>query len=92
VARTQAEIEVRVGLARSGRELFPALILALATLLAAEGLLANRFYRGASAGAEQTNFGLRISDFGLQSNANPQSAIRNPKSTPVGAGTAESRR
>jgi hypothetical protein len=49
VARTQGEIEVRVGLARSGRELFPALILALALVLAAEGLLANRFYTGPSA-------------------------------------------
>ncbi len=46
VARTRGEIEVRVGLARTGRELFPALILALALVLAAEGLLANRFYSG----------------------------------------------
>jgi hypothetical protein len=44
IARTRAEIEVRVGLARTGRELFPALILAMALALAAEGLLANRFY------------------------------------------------
>lgn len=44
VARTREEIEVRVGLARSGRELFPILILAMALALAAEGLLANRFY------------------------------------------------
>jgi hypothetical protein len=46
VARTPEEIEVRVGLARSGRELFPALILAVALVLAAESLLANRFYAG----------------------------------------------
>jgi hypothetical protein len=49
VARTRDEIEVRVGLARSGRELFPALILVMALVLAAEGLLANRFYGGRSA-------------------------------------------
>jgi hypothetical protein len=48
VARTSNEIEVRVGLARTGRELFPALILALALVLAAESLLANRFYTGSS--------------------------------------------
>jgi hypothetical protein len=46
VARTPNEIEVRVGLARTGRELFPALILAVALVLAAESLLANRFYLG----------------------------------------------
>jgi hypothetical protein len=44
VARTQEEIEVRVGLGRVGRELFPALIIAMAVVLAAEQLLANRFY------------------------------------------------
>jgi hypothetical protein len=92
VARNQGEIEVRVGLARTGRELFPALILALALVVAAEGLLANRFYAGPSAGAERSNFGLRISDFGLPSGSNPPSAIRHPPSTPVGAGTAETHR
>ncbi|MEX0586264.1 MAG: hypothetical protein WD176_06455, partial [Pirellulales bacterium] len=46
-ARTRAEIEVRVGIGRVGRELFPALILAVALALGAEQLLANRFYRGA---------------------------------------------
>jgi hypothetical protein len=51
VARTRDEIEVRVGLARTGRELFPALILAMALILAAEGLLANKFYLGADTGA-----------------------------------------
>lgn len=49
IARTREEIEVRVGLARTGRELFPALIIAMALALAAEGLLANRFYAGPSA-------------------------------------------
>jgi hypothetical protein len=45
VARTREEIEVRVGLGRVGRELFPALILAVALVLGAEQLLSNRFYR-----------------------------------------------
>lgn len=49
VARTTGEIEVRVGMARTGRELFPFLILLMALALAAESLLANRFYRGATA-------------------------------------------
>jgi hypothetical protein len=49
VARTRQEIEVRVGLARTGRELFPLLILVMALALAAEGLLANRFYGEPSA-------------------------------------------
>jgi hypothetical protein len=44
VARTRDEIEIRVGQARLGRELFPLLIVAMALALAAEGLLANRFY------------------------------------------------
>ncbi|MEX2317382.1 MAG: BatA domain-containing protein [Pirellulales bacterium] len=44
VARTREEIEVRVGQGRLGRELFPALIVAVALVLAAEQLLANRFY------------------------------------------------
>ena len=44
VARTRDEIELRVGLGRVGRELFPALILAVALVMAAEQLLANRFY------------------------------------------------
>jgi hypothetical protein len=45
LARTRQEIEVRVGLGRVGRELFPMLIVAVAVVLAAEQLLANRFYR-----------------------------------------------
>jgi hypothetical protein len=44
VATNQKEIEMRVGLGRIGRELFPALILAVALVMAAEQLLANRFY------------------------------------------------
>jgi hypothetical protein len=90
VARNRNEIEVRVGQARSGRELFPILILALALVLAAEGLLANRFYRGAEDGAAQNNFRWRPSDFRLPT-TNSQSEIRNPKSTAVGAGVSESR-
>jgi hypothetical protein len=48
-ARTQQEIELRVGLGRVGRELFPALIIAVALVLAAEQLLANRFYSAVGA-------------------------------------------
>jgi hypothetical protein len=44
-ARTRQEIEVRVGLGRVGRELFPALILAVVVVLGAEHLLSNRFYQ-----------------------------------------------
>jgi hypothetical protein len=44
VARTRDEIELRVGVGRVGHELFPALILAVALVMAAEQLLANRFY------------------------------------------------
>lgn len=44
IARTRKEIEVRVGLGRVGRELFPALIVAVAIVLGAELLLSNRFY------------------------------------------------
>ena len=45
IARSQEEIEVRVGQGRVGRELFPMLILLLAIALGVETLLANRFYR-----------------------------------------------
>jgi hypothetical protein len=48
VARNREEIEVRVGLGRIGHELFPALILAVALVMAAEQLLANRFYNSAA--------------------------------------------
>ena len=51
IARTQQEIELRVGLGRVGRELFPALIIAVALVLAAEQLLANRFYGAGPAAA-----------------------------------------
>ncbi len=44
IARTRNEIELRVGVGRIGRELFPVLILAVALIMAAEQLLANRFY------------------------------------------------
>ncbi len=85
IARTQEEIELRVGLGRVGRELFPALIIAVAVVLAAEQLLANRFYNsaGAASRAAQDDIGLRIADFGLKNSSNPQSAIQNPKSRPV---------
>ncbi len=49
VARTRKEIEVRVGIRRRGYELFPALILAVALVMAAEQLLANRFYESVGA-------------------------------------------
>src|SRR3954447_2011831 len=52
VATNREEISLRVGLGRIGRELFPILILAVALAMAAEQLLANRFYSGA-AGAEK---------------------------------------
>jgi hypothetical protein len=45
LARSRHEIEVRVGQGRVGRELFPALIIAMAIVLGAEQFLANRFYR-----------------------------------------------
>lgn len=49
VARTTSEIELRVGLGRVGRELYPGLIIGLALVLAAEQFLANRFYNLAPA-------------------------------------------
>ncbi|NLE38443.1 MAG: hypothetical protein GX621_10505, partial [Pirellulaceae bacterium] len=45
VARNRDEIERSVSMARVGRELFPLLIILLALVLAAEHVLANRFYR-----------------------------------------------
>jgi hypothetical protein len=64
VARTRDEIEVRVGVGRVGHELFPALILAVALVMAAEQLLANRFYdsAGAASRAAQTNVRLGSAD------------------------------
>jgi hypothetical protein len=44
VATNRAELSTRVGLGRIGRELFPALILAVALFMAVEQWLANRFY------------------------------------------------
>ncbi len=98
VARTREEIEVRVGLGRMGRELFPALILAVALVLAAEQLLANRFYAaGSIAKGEQRGAHLAsrvVLDPGRGggppgSPSNPRSAIRNPQSTTVAAGAGE---
>jgi hypothetical protein len=51
VATNRDEIAVRVGLGRIGRELFPILILAVALAMAAEQLLANRFYSSAAGAA-----------------------------------------
>jgi hypothetical protein len=56
VATNRDEIALRVGLGRVGRELFPILILAVALAMAAEQLLANRFYSGA-AGEEKARRG-----------------------------------
>ena len=83
IARTREEIEVRVGLGRVGRELFPALIIAVALVLAAEQLLANRFYSsaGAASRAAQEDIGLRIADFGLKNVL--QSAIRKSKQSEI---------
>ncbi len=45
VARQRSEVEGNVNRGRVGRELFPALMILLALVLAAEHILANRFYR-----------------------------------------------
>lgn len=45
IARNRDEIEREVSIARVGRELFGPLILLVAALLLAEGVVANRFYR-----------------------------------------------
>lgn len=45
VARTRDQIERNISTARVGRELFPLLILLMAMALAAEHVVANRFYR-----------------------------------------------
>ncbi len=87
VARTRQDIEVRVGLARMGRELFPWLILAVASILAAEQLLANRFYRAAgnenrSAGVD---FGSRIAELRAGDPAPGLAGRRVSASTPAGA-------
>jgi hypothetical protein len=97
VARHRDEIEVRVGLGRTGRELFPALILAVALVLAAETLLANRFYREAHGGETRKDFGLRFADFGLAERepkaARGTPAVSSDSSTePVGAGATGTQR
>jgi len=45
IAKNRREIDRDISVGRVGRELFPALILLLAIVLAAEHLLANRFYK-----------------------------------------------
>jgi len=45
VARDRDQLEIKVAEGRVGRDLFPLLIVAVAVLLAAEHVLANRFYR-----------------------------------------------
>ncbi|MEX2172508.1 MAG: BatA domain-containing protein [Pirellulales bacterium] len=45
LAKSEDEIEVRVGIGRVGRELFPWLITLVAMVLGAEQVLSNRFYR-----------------------------------------------
>ena len=45
MARQRSELEGKVSRGRVGRELFPTLVLLLAFVLAAEHVLANRFYR-----------------------------------------------
>jgi len=47
IARNEEEIELDLTTGRVGRELFPAIILIVAVLLAVEHLVANRFYRQA---------------------------------------------
>jgi hypothetical protein len=53
VATNRDEIAVRVGLGRVGRELFPILILLVALAMAAEQLLANRFYSSEAGAASR---------------------------------------
>jgi hypothetical protein len=53
VATNREEIALRVGLGRIGRELFPILILAVALAMAAEQLLANRFYSSEAGAASR---------------------------------------
>jgi hypothetical protein len=80
-----------VGLGRVGRELFPALIIALAVVLAAEQLLANRFYGGRlsaigsqpSARTEAAQFFSPIADSQQPTAGAQQRPDRNPQSRPV---------
>ena len=60
LARNREEIDRSVSVARLGRELYPYLVVLLALILAAEQLLANRFYRhetppAAAAGSSMLN-------------------------------------
>ncbi|MCI0334538.1 MAG: BatA domain-containing protein [Planctomycetes bacterium] len=88
VARTRGEIEIRVGLARTGRELFPALILALALVLAAETLLANRFYAGAGSGSK---LGASRGVLAPDRDGGPPGSLPNSKAFTVGAGAESTR-
>jgi len=45
VARTSDQLEIKVSQGRVGRDLFPILIVLVATALGIEHVLANRFYR-----------------------------------------------
>jgi hypothetical protein len=88
VARNRDEIEVRVGLARTGRELFPALILAMALVLAAESLLANRFYRGAD-GTTKTEASRGV--FASERGGGPPGSLSTAQPVSVAAGLSKSR-
>jgi Aerotolerance regulator N-terminal len=92
VARTREEIEVRVGLARTGRELFPIVILLVALVLAAEQWLANRFYAGAATRparpAHEDPKENHLADLELPSASKPRSAISNSQSATVRVGSA----
>jgi hypothetical protein len=61
VATNRDEIAVRVGLGRVGRELFPILILVVALAMAAEQLLANRFYSSEAGAASRKSAESKIS-------------------------------
>ena len=96
VAQNRKEIELRVGLGRIGRELFPALILAVALVMAAEQWLANRFYSASYAAGNRlsgrtigTGLGSRAGD---PAATQPQSEIRNPRSTSEPVGSADALR
>jgi hypothetical protein len=91
LATNRDEIAVGIGIGRHGRELFPLLILAVALAMAAEQLLANRFYAGPSTAGSRLSASeasqKALSDFGRggQSTAN-----RSPSPIPVGSTDARS--
>ncbi|MCC7475727.1 MAG: BatA and WFA domain-containing protein [Pirellulales bacterium] len=88
LARTREEIEVRVGVGRVGYELFPAIILAVAFVLAAEQWLANRFYSGGVASdAPPRELESQLADFRAYDAPNPQTAARRPRSAGHAADT-----